>query len=62
MADARSKYLGKKYGQVKVPTVKVNEKETTKNFIEGWKNSALNLKTYTQRKFKKNVYKKLNNN
>lgn len=60
--DARSKYLGKQYGQVKVPTVEVKAKETTKNFMEGWKSSGLNLKTYTQRQFKKNVYKKINDN
>ena len=30
--DARSKYLGKQYGQVKVPTVVVKEKEIKKSF------------------------------
>tara|TARA_R100001460_G_scaffold75912_1_gene117035 strand:- start:1672 stop:1899 length:228 start_codon:yes stop_codon:yes gene_type:complete len=32
MADARSKYLGKQYGQVKVPVVKTKEKEVQDNF------------------------------
>jgi hypothetical protein len=32
MADTRSKYLGKQYGQVKVPVVKAKEKEVQNNF------------------------------
>jgi len=59
--DARSKYLGKQYGQVKVPTVKVKAKETTKNFMEGWENS-INKKSWIKRQFIKNHYKKVNNN
>ena len=60
--DSRSKYLGKQYGQVKVPTVEVKAKETTKNFMEGWKSSGVNAKRYIQRQFIKNHYKKVNNN
>ncbi len=32
MADTRSKYLGKQYGQVKVPVVKAKEKKVQDNF------------------------------
>tara|TARA_R110000824_G_scaffold394395_1_gene594156 strand:+ start:30 stop:332 length:303 start_codon:yes stop_codon:yes gene_type:complete len=48
--------------QIKVPTVKVNAKKTTKNFMEGWKSSGVNAKRYIQRQFIKNHYKKVNNN
>tara|TARA_Y100000004_G_scaffold4165_1_gene5045 strand:- start:2410 stop:2652 length:243 start_codon:yes stop_codon:yes gene_type:complete len=37
MADTRSKYLGKQYGQVKVPVVKAKEKEVKNNFFEVWR-------------------------
>lgn len=47
--------------QVKVPTVKVKAKETTKNFMEGWENS-INKKSWIKRQFIKNHYKKVNNN
>lgn len=40
MADTRSKYLGKQYGQVKVPVVKAKEKEVQNNFYKEFKENV----------------------
>jgi len=54
-----NKNLSDRHPQVKVKTFSNNKKDVAKNFMEGWTSSGQNLKNYTQRQFKKSVYKKL---
>jgi hypothetical protein len=53
MADTRSKYLGKQYGQVKVPVVKAKEKEVKNNFFGVFNNTPLTQKDM-RKKYKLN--------